>query len=107
MFGIVPQWNTPAPTTADWCAVSQMTIDSLPDFVLLEIFDFYVGQASEDSLEGIEVWIALVDVCRKWRDIVFESPRRLNLQLLCTDTKCVWELLDIWPPLPIVVLGFD
>jgi hypothetical protein len=57
-----------------------VTIDSLPDFVLLEIFGCRVGLA-------IEVWVVLVYVCRKWRDIVFESPRRLNLQLLCAKTK--------------------
>jgi hypothetical protein len=58
-----------APTTADWCDVGQVTMDSLPDFVLLEIFDFYVVQAPEDSesLEGIEVWIALVHVSKMER----------------------------------------
>ena len=76
------------PTTTDWRGVGQATIGLFPDFVLLEIFDFYVGQAPEESLEGIEMWIALVRMCRKWRDVIFRSPRHLKLHLLCTDTKC-------------------
>jgi len=94
-------------TTADGRHVGQLTIDSLPDLVLLEIFAFYVGRSPKDSLEGIEVWIALAHVCQKWGAIVFRSPRCLNLQLLWTDTKREWEMEDIWPPLPIVVYGFD
>ena len=55
------------------------------------------------------MWIALVNVYRKWRDVVFRSSRRLNLQLLCTDTKCAGEMEDIWPHVkfPIVVSGFN
>lgn len=41
--------------------------------------------------------------CRNWRNIVFVSPRRLNLQLICTARKPVREKLDVWPPLPIVI----
>ncbi len=79
-----------------------MTIEILPDLALLEIFDFYlIGAAS------IEAWHTLVHVCRKWRDIVFRSPHRLNLRLSCQGRTPVRELLDIWPLLPIVVWGND
>ena len=74
-----------------------MTIDILPDLVLLEIFDFYMDE------HQIEDWHTLVHVCRKWRIVVFGSPRRLNLRLLCTATTPVREMLDVWPLLPIVV----
>jgi hypothetical protein len=48
-------------------------------------------------------------VCRKWRNIVFEPPRRLYLQLRCTAGKpqAVRELLDIWPDSPIVIKLYD
>jgi hypothetical protein len=69
----------------------------LPDVALLEIFDFYVHEQYIDS------WYTLVHVCRKWRDIVFGSPRRLNLRLHCGARTPVRETLYIWPVLPIVI----
>jgi len=42
-----------------------------------------------------------VHVCRRWRDLVFASPRRLNLRLLCSKDRPVRETLDIWPAFPI------
>ena len=69
----------------------------LPDVALLETFDFYVNQSSMDR------WYTLAHVCRKWRKIVFGSPRRLNLRLYCSARTPVRETLDIWPPLPIVI----
>jgi hypothetical protein len=77
-----------------------VTIDTLPDVALLEIFDFYMYE------EQIEVWYALVHVCRQWRKVVFGSPRRLSLRLHCRAGKPVRETLDVWPPLPIVVMVY-
>ena len=71
----------------------------LPDEVLLETFDFFVN---EDP-EKIEEWITLIHVCQRWRGVVFQSPRRLNLQLLCTHKKRARDTLDIWPSLPLVI----
>ncbi len=49
-------------------------------------------------------WHTLVRVCRSWRHIVFASPRRLDLQLLCTVGTPVRKYLDCWPPtFPIVI----
>ena len=56
----------------------------LSDDVLLGMFDFYVDEDGETK-EDVEVWQVLVHVCRRWRSIVFGSPRRLNLQLFCTS----------------------
>jgi hypothetical protein len=77
--------------------VARMTINMLPDIALLEIFDFYV----DDAWMG--TWHRLVHVCRKWRSIVFGSPRRLGLRLRCIASTPVRETLDVWPLLPIVV----
>ena len=87
----------PTPTV-DWRNVARVTVDALPDVALLEIFDFYQFE------EQIEAWYALVHVCQKWRKIIFESPRRLNLRLYCRAGTPVRETLDVWPPLPIVVM---
>ena len=78
-----------------------MTIDTLPDLALLGIFEFYNMDALDE--EHIEGWHTLVHVCRKWRIVVFGSPRRLDLRLLCTARTPVRKILDVWPLLPIVI----
>jgi hypothetical protein len=55
------------------------------------------------SKKSIDRWQSLVHVCRRWRSIVFESPRRLNLRLGCTPRTPVRDALDIWPPLPLLI----
>ena len=80
-----------------------MTINILPDNALLEIFHLY---KDADLLIRSNItwrWKTLTQVCRRWRYIVFGSPRRLDLQLLCTSTTPTTRLLDIWPPFPIIV----
>ena len=79
-----------------------MTIDKLPDNALLEIFHFY----KDDNIDYFTFawgWVMLMQVCRRWRQVVLGSPRRLNLRLVCTRTTPVTRLLDIWPPFPITV----
>ena len=94
----------PAPTF-DWCDVARVTIDMLPDVALLEIFDFYLGEKDLNRLEEeeIEAWHTLVHVCRKWRNIVFGSPLRLDLRVYCAAKKPAKEMLEVWPPFPIVL----
>lgn len=71
----------------------------IPDDVLLEIFSFYV-----DKAEDVNEWHTLVHVCQSWRNVVFASPRHLNLRLLCTNRSPVKDMLDIWPTtLPIII----
>jgi hypothetical protein len=97
-------------TVADWCGIGRVTIDMLPDVALLEIFEFYVNQAREEDHYPFEfktqAWDTLVHVCRKWRTIVLESPRRLDLRLFCTRDTPVKETLAVWPPLPIVIVSY-
>jgi hypothetical protein len=77
---------------------TQMTIDTLPDDALLYVFDFYVAQAPK-----VEAWHTLGHVCRRWRILLFGSPRRLNLQIACTNGTRVKEKLGVWQDLPIVI----
>ena len=69
----------------------------IPDEVLLEVFDFYVYQVLDE-----DAWHTLVHVCRRWRCVVFASPQRLNIRLLCTQNR-LSKTLDVWPPLPIII----
>ena len=79
-----PRW-----TRRDVCLV-----DMLHDDVLLAIFDFCVE---------LETWQTLVHVCRRWRSVVFGSPRRLNLRLICSAKTPARDTLDIWPVLPLLI----
>ncbi len=77
----------------------------LPDNVLLEIFDFcrMDHDAHGFPFHPILEWRKLVHVCQKWRHIVFASPLRLDLQLLCTHGTPVRKNLGSWPPFPLII----
>jgi hypothetical protein len=82
-----------------------ISIDVLPDDVLLSIFDFYM--VNQDSFgrkqkRAVEAWQALVHVCRRWRSVVLGSPRRLNLQL-SFGSGTPGDMLEVWPALPILI----
>ena len=85
----------------------RVTIGALPDDVLLEIFVFC--RASEMHTHWLmttawpRMWCRLVHVCKRWRYVVFASPNRLAVHILCTARTPVREMLNIWPPLPIQV----
>ena len=70
--------------------------DMLPNDVLLAVFDFCP-----------DFWQVLIHVCHRWRSLVFGSPRRLNLQLVCTSRTHARDMLDVWPALPLIVQGRD
>jgi hypothetical protein len=48
-------------------------------------------------------WHTLAHVCRIWRDFIFSSSRRLNLELLCTNGTPVRKNLGYLPAFPIVI----
>src|SRR6266576_4468997 len=75
----------------------------LPNDVLVEIFDWYLGE-DQDDLQ-VDAWYPLVHVCRSWRNIIFSSSHRLNLRLLYTATpgKPACEMLGVWPAFPIII----
>ncbi len=82
--------------------VQRGTINTLPDNVLLEVFNSY-RQSSKDPENRPWKWDMLIQVCRKWRNVVLASPLRLDLWLLCTHRTPVRRTLDCWPSLPIVI----
>jgi hypothetical protein len=89
--------------------VKVIPFDLLPDDVLLDIFNFYMDHNTTSSADKkvVETWQTLVHVCQRWRSLVFVSPRRLNLRLVCahkTHTRDP-DTLDIWPALPLIVQG--
>ncbi|KAI9435980.1 hypothetical protein H4582DRAFT_2079110 [Lactarius indigo] len=83
-----------------------ITINTLPDNVLLDIFEFYQKVHTSYGFTPAQSWHKLVHVCQRWRQIVFGSPCRLDLHVVFTNgTRGV--NLDIWPPFPIAIQYSD
>ena len=80
-------------------------IDVLPDDILIEIFYFYLNLDPKWDQTQRRTWQLLVHVCRRWRSLVFESSRFLDLRLYCTHKTPARDKLDIWPALPLDVEG--
>ena len=84
-------------------------VDVLDDDALLAVFDFCVAddgnQGTKRAVGARQSWQSLVHVCERWRCVVFGSPRRLNLRLVCTLDTPVRKRLDIWPDFPLIVQG--
>jgi len=75
----------------------------LSDDVLVEIFNFYVIEYLPYNTWR-NAWHTLVHVCRRWRYLVFASPRRLNLRLKYGGHGPMSEMLDAWPVLPVILI---
>ena len=111
-----PRWVTKSRPFLGWLALNlggldrlypRVTIETLPDNVLLEIFKFYLGKDDADEIDSshdYDRWQMLVHVCCRWWCIIFASPHHLDLKLYCTWQRSVnLKTLDIWPALPIVI----
>ena len=113
----VPCLQLAADRVGSWAG--RVTIDILPDDVLLHIFlidgkidsdvhDYHKPYVTVTAIGGLEAakppwwWYRLVHVCRRWRSIIFASPNFLELRLVC-GPRTPMELIGIWPPLPIIM----
>ena len=85
--------------------LNHVTIETLPDNTLLEIFDFYrMDAAAADQSGGLPwMWHRLAHVCQRWRYLVYTSPRCLDLQILCKSGAPIEPILCTWPTLPLVL----
>jgi hypothetical protein len=115
----IPLWETRArfvistvPTIiVDRSTVDRAIINRLSDNILLEIFHFCRLPDPPgfyrflSPLSRARSWVTLIQVCQRWRYIVFGSPRRLDLRVVCACTTPTRTLLDIWPPFPISIFG--
>jgi hypothetical protein len=79
-----------------------VTIDVLPDDVLLEIFDYdrllALKSQNDPRCPVPWNWQRLAHVCQNWRSLVFASPHRLRLRLYYTGRKPVTLDPSCWPP---------
>ena len=64
-----------------------LTIDIIPDEVLLEIFDSYRQLFTQSLWNNEYKWFKLMHVCRRWYHIILTSSTRLDLCLLMTTNN--------------------
>ena len=83
----------------------KLTINHLPDELLIEIFDFYRQESERWTAQWSTEpeWFVLVHVCKRWRAVMFESASRLDLRLVLTAQRGgdFEPILAHVPPLPI------
>ena len=85
-----------------------MTINILPDNIFREVFALCLGDRTKDPNGHVREWQRLVNVCQRWRQIVYESPRYLDLHLHCSSENYPHHMsfrkcLRRWPDFPLAV----
>ena len=102
--------------TCDWIGLNSnrrhSPIHILNNDVLLHVFHLYLLAEPDgyDDESGLIIywsrrrwWYKLAHVCRLWRNLILESPSRLDLHLLCTNGVPVADMLAHSPPLPLTI----
>lgn len=85
-----------------------LTIQVLSDDVLLHIFSYFRPHQHRPYFFYGHIppltwaWQRLANVCRRWRYLIFVSPRSLGVWLVISSKRC-GTTLDLWPPLPISI----
>ncbi len=92
--------------TGESCGEPVLTIDTLPNDVLLEIFAFCVLSPGDQPSRRMGEWKSLVQVCKRWQETIYASPRYLDLSLYLSNGDSVAETLSRWPELPLI-LGYS
>ena len=74
---------------AEWSPNFKLTINHIPDELLIEIFDFYRQAIDPYGYQWRKrhMWIGLTQVCRKWRAVMFASASRLDLGITVGPKK--------------------
>ena len=82
-------FSTSQRTCQDTEQSPNLTINHLPDEMLLEIFDSYrqITDQYDHQWRKKHVWFNLTHVCRKWRAIMFASSSRLDLGITVGPQK--------------------
>jgi hypothetical protein len=82
-----------------------LTINRLPDELLLEIFDSYRQSIDpfDDQWRKKFAWLNLAHVCRRWRAVMFASSSRLDLIITVGPRKPGHIKTILSSPLPISI----
>ena len=71
--------------------------------MLLLIFDRYRRSTVGAHSSWCQVWCTLAHVCRRWKELILASSRRLDVQLRCTFGTHAEDLIAYSPALPLVL----
>ena len=69
--------------------------------------DNYPFRSEEEECAYERWWFKLIQVCRRWRYLVFASASHLRLSLVCTRGTPVADMLAHSPPLPLIIKHSD
>jgi len=80
--------------------------------LILDESEVINAEKTPEILEGGEWkrerwWYKLVQVCRRWRNLILESASHLRLSLLCAPGTPVADMLAHSPHLPLVIDHLD
>jgi hypothetical protein len=85
-----------------------VTVNTLPNDIFLEIFSFYLS--SYPGRHGYLpyhahtiAWQILVQVCQRWRDVIYGSPCYLDLHLPCSYDTHFRKNFGRWPEFPLTL----
>ena len=82
--------------------VPYVTILWLNDDILFDIFNCY--RLDDEYLWNVRFrWSKLSHVCRRWRNLIYQSTSHLGMHIQCTNGSPILDTLDHLPPLPLFV----
>jgi hypothetical protein len=73
------------------------------DDLLVEIFDFCRPDNISPNTYPRNWWYTLAHVCQRWRRVLFATPTRLGITLVCNSRTPVVDMLANSPPLPLII----
>ncbi|KAI9435925.1 hypothetical protein H4582DRAFT_490491 [Lactarius indigo] len=78
------------------------SIESINDDILLSIFNYYrvIDEKGWNLRLG---WCKLSHVCRRWRNLIYESVFHLGMLIICTNGSPIVDTLAHLPSLPLVI----
>ena len=84
-----------------------VTVNILPDNIFREIFAFCLSDIVAtfyDYFFHMAEWKRLVQVCQRWRQIIYGSPRYLDLHLYSSYVMPFRKSLSLWPDFPLILV---
>ncbi|KAH9980638.1 hypothetical protein BJV77DRAFT_404499 [Russula vinacea] len=85
-----------------YSVVHRTHIHLLDNDSLLQIFSHYRLE-NEDNWNLRQTWRNLVHVCRRWRNLIYDSSSHLDVCLLLMNDSPSIDTLGHLPPLPLVI----
>ena len=89
-----------------------VTVNNLSDNILREVFAFCLSNHSPHDSWHMVIWQRLVQVCQRWQQIIYGSPKYLDLHLYCSPAarEPFRKHHSHWPDFPLILnyqIGLD